>query len=527
MPRLDAIDRSRWQSVIIDSLPAGIGFASQVGWRNDLLSKPGVEPKVYERDLGLMNVDPSWSQSLVHRTKRPNDWRWHYLVPVNRPWKDQLDKFLATIGPLPKGEGVMFDLEYSHAKELGWTNLKAMMDECEQRIGRPVLHYGELFMHLDPGRPKWVADYRQNTAQMEARYPFPNRAIWQWTGSGTCPGVAGAVDCNEYLDLSLVKATLGVTSVPTMNPKATPKLLSTWDVKNGAKRRSIRPRVIVLHTNAAGSAVSLQSNWTHANEGGTQAHFQIQGGFHSDGTIGAWQFLPTDREGVGSWNGDSFGITIETQDDGATPLEKLRTTPWTAAQVEAIAQVCAVECQRWGIPVRVADKWDGSGIGWHRQWGVNSRSVTSKGEGLPVGSLPGYVNPWTMTSGKTCPENARIAQVPAIVARVAQIIAGQNPPDMEEDMTPAQADQLAAVNAKVAALFSHFDPDAPGPAAGQPDGRGYWQLHALRYSFGLDSLAGSLAALIEKVDALAEKVDALEPGDSAPVVFPNYGPITS
>ena len=420
MPRIDGVDVSTWQGVIdYPALPALRFVAAQVGWRN----------RSGERDRGEMVLDDRYKRNVAEARKTPGRWLFHYCVPTfGPPWQEQLDRFLDAIGPLPVGEGIMWDLEYEHTSRLGWPAVKAMLDECERRIGRPVLHYGELFHAIDKGRPKWVAHYGKTPgseverAVMLQRYAgVDSLAVWQWSGKGRVTGITGDVDLNEILDERLLGACVGM---PTMNERATPKLLSTWDTKNGVKRRTIRPRVIILHTNAAGSAVSLQSNWNHAVNGGTQAHFQVQGGFHPDGTVGAYQFLPTDREGVGSWNADPFAITIETQDNGATPIEKLRTTPWTPAQVEAIAQVCAVECRRWGIPARIADRWDGSGIGWHRQWGINTVNAPSKGWGVPVGTQRGYVNPWTMAAGKTCPEDARIAQVPAVVARVQQILAG-------------------------------------------------------------------------------------------------------
>lgn len=46
--------------------------------------------------------------------------------------------------------------------------------------------------------PLWIADYRARPAP-EVPRPWGQAAIWQHSGDGRCPGVAGAVDRNRWL----------------------------------------------------------------------------------------------------------------------------------------------------------------------------------------------------------------------------------------------------------------------------------------------------------------------------------------
>lgn len=487
MPRLDGVDTSAAQTISDPAAIPALRFWSiqvSASWEG-------------KRPAGVIvpNSKLDAQRAAAKAKGIPIVW---YMVPVGPnggTLEAQWARFLAHVGSVGPGEGVMLDVEFGVGYEWmrAWTDpqLNGLLERIMAYLGRPCFLYGdEAFMRQAPARcVRWAAHYGRNPgdeserAVMLKRYDGIDVDLWQWAGTtGRVAGFSGPVDSNEIIDEARFREAMGMAAGPILNPAASPSLLSTWDIKNGTKRRTIRPRVIVLHANAAGSAVSLASNKAHAEAGGAQAHFQIQGGFHSDGTVGAFQFLPTDREGVGSWNGDPFAITIETQDNGAIPIEKLRATPWTPAQVEAIAQVCAVECRRWGIPARLCDRWDGSGIGYHRQWGINTVNAPSKGWGVPVGTQKGYVNPWTMAAGKTCPEDARIAQVPTVIARVAQLLAA--PPQEDEDMTPEQdkmlKDLLAKVSAlepKVNALYGNFDPTSTSP----PQNIGYWILWSLLY----------------------------------------------
>lgn len=102
-----------------------------------------------------------------------------------------------------------------------------------------------------------------------------------------------------------------------------------------------------------------------------------------DGHVEQW--MDTEREADANYRANPFAISVETEDRGDPD-----TQPWTPEQLDALAWL-ARECNRIhpAIPLRRADRWDGSGIGYHTMWGAPS--------------------PWTPVA-KTCPGRARIRQ---------------------------------------------------------------------------------------------------------------------
>lgn len=179
-------------------------------------------------------------------------------------------------------------------------------------------------------------------------------------------------------------------------------------ISTHGKRPANTPRLIILHTNAGASSSTGANLWSFVegqlaagNTGVTQPHYQCD----LDGTL--WRFLDESEKGVASYRAEGFCISIETQDYGSKQ-SSIEVQPWTPAQIESLARVCADAHVRWGVPLRWADAWDGSGIGHHTMWGAPSN--------------------WTTVRGKTCPGAARKAQVPQIIARAIELVTPLPPP---------------------------------------------------------------------------------------------------
>lgn len=166
------------------------------------------------------------------------------------------------------------------------------------------------------------------------------------------------------------------------------------------KQPRMTPRVAILHT-----AVDAPGNtdlWGWFTQSGLEAHFFV----HNDGTV--TQYMDTGVVAEANYKANGFAISIETEDDGNP-----RATPWNTRQLAAIVALLDWVCTTHKIPRRQADRWDGSGIGWHSMWGLNTKAN------------PG-VNPWTNQLGKDCPTAPRIAQVPGVIAAL-------NQPNLRED----------------------------------------------------------------------------------------------
>lgn len=244
MPQLDGIDVSMWQGVIDWSqvVPLNLKFVCmQLGWRND----------VDQRDRGIMDLDPQYRRN-VEKTRAilPNAKRIHYLVPVNKPWREQLDRAMSLMGPLPAGETMMFDVEYVYVQAMGFTNMVAMHREAEQRLQRRCFWYGGGYFPSEPSWiendsiadiPKWFAAYSSKTDMLTKHAAgVENLVLWQWGGGvqgAFIPGIwdgTARVDSNEILNLAAFNAAFGGTMAEVWLNGTNPKFPSMKAVLQAA-----------------------------------------------------------------------------------------------------------------------------------------------------------------------------------------------------------------------------------------------------------------------------------------------------
>lgn len=171
---------------------------------------------------------------------------------------------------------------------------------------------------------------------------------------------------------------------------------------------------------------------------GTDGYFRgLTNGVNSHyGTGGLgeiWQWGDTRFRSGANLNGNPNVISIENADMGpGFPAWNTRdgnaVPAFTPAQIEANARILAWEssrqahaacppnwsCHKHGIPLElIPDAKPGRrGIGYHRQ-------------GVPGYMAPGAVK-WSSATGKVCPGDRRIAQIPQIIARARQIVAAES-----------------------------------------------------------------------------------------------------
>ena len=166
-----------------------------------------------------------------------------------------------------------------------------------------------------------------------------------------------------------------------INPSADQQLLS----RNGSLP-PITPRVLIFHTAVDGTNTQTLR---HVFERSTLAsHFYVS----RDGQL--QQYVDTDRAAAAQFDANAFAISVETWDGSATTGVIPR---WSDAQVAAINDL-ARWCNRvHAIPLTQVQTWDGSGIGWHSQFGRWAKD------------------------GHTCPTDVRIAQLrDEIIPRLAE-----------------------------------------------------------------------------------------------------------
>jgi hypothetical protein len=154
---------------------------------------------------------------------------------------------------------------------------------------------------------------------------------------------------------------------------------------------------IALHVNESNGNLY---NWV-AGDNGMSCHFEV----YKDGT--AEQYIDTANDSWCQMAGNGTYISIET--------EGYATEPFTAAQVDKIAQIAAWASKVHGIPLQVADRPADKGIGWHGMGGAA----------------------WGGHTG--CPGDKRKAQRAQIITKAKALLAPPPPPE-ENDMALSDDD---------------------------------------------------------------------------------------
>lgn len=172
-----------------------------------------------------------------------------------------------------------------------------------------------------------------------------------------------------------------------------PKVVHALITPESTSQPTIRPRTVILHSQAGPRRTLWQSlvSYMKRSDISLECHFIVE----LDGTV--VQTMPTNRRADCNYKANQFAISFETQDNGWPTLS---TTPWSPAQVEAIANVVAACGHRYGIPYTSPANYLDAGVGYHSQFPE-----------------------WSTFKGKTCPGAARIRQMDWVRRRAAEVCA--------------------------------------------------------------------------------------------------------
>lgn len=111
----------------------------------------------------------------------------------------------------------------------------------------------------------------------------------------------------------------------------------------------ITARVLILHVDA-GNSRSLY-NYFNGPSGGVESHFHIPKVEKTE------QYRDTAFQADANTDANNFAISVETQG--------LEYGEWTPHQIAEIKALILWAHQTHGIPLKVVDRWDGSGVGYH------------------------------------------------------------------------------------------------------------------------------------------------------------------
>ena len=222
MPKRNGIDVSHYQGVIDWGKVAGSG----VVWAATKATQ------------GTGFVDKTLSRNRVGMTEQRIKHRlfYHWLNPTNivlrasstarkADARKQAAHFLATIGRLLPGEGVMLDAEQAGIRA---DQTLAWCEYVEAATGRPVAVYtgayvagGEIWKSpaiYNGRRPRVFAAYTSEARAKDHARPH-KWDVWQWTGTGEMPGVNGDVDIDQVDNPDIFDAVCGISSTPQPKPE--------------------------------------------------------------------------------------------------------------------------------------------------------------------------------------------------------------------------------------------------------------------------------------------------------------------
>jgi hypothetical protein len=171
--------------------------------------------------------------------------------------------------------------------------------------------------------------------------------------------------------------------------------------QSGDLHVAMTARRVVAHTAVSADTPSMHSFFNVS--GRATPHFY----FGRDGECE--QYINTGFRSSAVLDGNHDCITFESWDGFPGEWSGGMAPPWTDAQVDAIAHLCAWCNTEHGIPlVQLPSSRPGTeGIGWHRQ-GIDGNFPSS---GLLSGRVDGGEH-WSESFGKTCPTDRRIEQIP-------------------------------------------------------------------------------------------------------------------
>jgi hypothetical protein len=165
-------------------------------------------------------------------------------------------------------------------------------------------------------------------------------------------------------------------------------------------RNGTKPTAVVCHVTASNAT----SQYGYFSGGTACSHFHVA----KDGRVE--QYIDTQYRSAADLDGNYRTISIETQglDDG---------TGWTTAQLGAIAGIVAWAHDVHGIPLRLMDssKTSEHGLGWHRL-GIDG-NFPALPSILAGRRQRGGGEYWTKATGKACPCDPRIKQMPDVLDR--------------------------------------------------------------------------------------------------------------
>jgi lysozyme len=197
VPRADGIDVSQYQGVIDWAAVRSAGL-QWVG----------------------MRVCHGYIDTQFARNRQGASWARHRLLYDYMDPGGNADTFLATIGQLQPGEAAMLDAE---ASGLTVADCVRWCEQVEHATGRPAVVYTGKYVSggsiwsspaiFNGQRARILAAYTSEAKARALAAPYGWDA-WQWSSTGSIPGIGGNVDLNQVDNLAAFDRCCGTGAPP-------------------------------------------------------------------------------------------------------------------------------------------------------------------------------------------------------------------------------------------------------------------------------------------------------------------------
>jgi len=212
--RLDGVDISRYQGI--------------VDWAavRAACARPDFAVAAWKVTQGQRTIDPTAARNRADAAAAGFRWRfgYHWLTP-DVDGVTQARWFLENFQGIGEGEGVILDYE---EKGLSPDAALAFVTEVEKATGRPVAVYTGVYQNIwkdtrifNGQRMRWVAAYVSEARVRAACQPY-GFDIWQWSSSGSVPGVSTRCDVNLVEHPIMADLACSVLVTPTPEPPTPP-----------------------------------------------------------------------------------------------------------------------------------------------------------------------------------------------------------------------------------------------------------------------------------------------------------------
>jgi len=225
--RLDGIDVSKYQGAV--NWPAVRAACA----------RPDFAVAAWKVTQGVRTLDPTAARNRADAAAAGFRWRmgYHWLSP-NLDGVAQARWFLQNFQGIGEGEGVILDYE---EKGLSPDAALAFCTEVERVTGRPVAVYCGVYQNawkdtriFNGQRMRWVAAYAAEARVRAACQPY-GFDMWQWSSSGTVPGVPTRCDVNLVENPIMADLACSVPVAPTPEPPTPTDIEDDMDIATNAE----------------------------------------------------------------------------------------------------------------------------------------------------------------------------------------------------------------------------------------------------------------------------------------------------